>query len=451
MKKSISFLRKKAKDLFRKKLIRNILLVGSLTVLVKVIGFYKETLTASTFGLSELLDTFYIAFLVPGFIQSVFIGSIKNVFIPNYITGIAKNKDRERGSFQAVTFGMVLSVTLLLIILTLVFDKFFLEMIFSGHTSGFYHLVHTQLYILIPCLLFWGLSSIIGGLLEIEDRFFHTSIQPIFTASTVIFSLLFLHEYLGDYVLAISTLMGSFLSLIYLMITAFQFKVIKIGRPKLNEATREMMVQLPAKISSGFLTGLNKFVDQFFSAQLAVGSISALNYGIKIPSLILTISMIVIGNVMLPHFSKKLLENRLQAFKELFKILKILFLAGLVLNGLIYVYSVDIISLLFERNEFTAEDTKIVARIQQIIIIYVPFYLCGNLLGKFLTSINRNSFMAWVSLYNLIANVVLNIIFVRYYGVYGLAMSTTIVISVSSFIYFFYVIKQYRLTRKGEF
>lgn len=451
MKKGISFIRNKAKDLFRKKLIRNILLVGSLTVLVKVIGFYKETLTASTFGLSELLDTFYIAFLIPGFIQSVFIGSIKNVFIPNYITGISKNNEGERGSFQAVTFGMVLSVTFLLIGLTLIFDAFFLEMIFSGHNSGFYHLVHSQLYILIPCLLFWGLSSIIGGLLEIDDKFFHTSIQPIFAAVTVIISLLFFQEFFGEFVLAISTLIGSFLSLTYLTIAAIRYKVIKISKPKLNEATREMMVQLPAKISSGFLTGLNKFVDQFFSAQLAVGSISALNYGIKIPSLILTISMIVIGNVMLPHFSKKLLENRLLAFKELFKILKILFIAGLILNGLIYIFSVDIISLLFERNEFTAADTQIVSRIQQIIIIYVPFYLCGNLLGKFLTSINRNSFMAWVSLYNLIANIVLNIIFVKFYGVYGLAMSTTIVISISSFIYFFYVIKQYRLTRKGEF
>lgn len=443
-------IKKKAGAFLQKKLIRNILLVGFLTVLVKVIGFYKETLTASTFGLSELLDTFYIAFLIPGFIQSVFIGSIKNVFIPNYIAGVSKDNEKERGSFQSVTFGMVLTVTAVLILITLVFDSFFLEMIFSGHTPEFYNLVHSQLYILIPCLLFWGLSSILGGLLEIDDKFFHTSIQPIFSAAVVIVSLLFFKEVLGDFVLAISTLIGSFLSTTYLLLMAFKFNVLKLARPRLNESIREMVAQLPAKVSSGFLTGLNKFVDQFFAAQLAVGSISAINYGIKIPSLILTISMIVIGNVMLPHFSKKLLENRVKAFKELFKILKILFIAGLVLNGLIYIFSVDIIGLLFERNEFTAEDTQIVSRIQQIIIIYVPFYLCGNLLGKFLTSINRNSFMAWVSLYNLIANVVLNFIFVKFYGVYGLAMSTTIVISVSSFIYFFYVIKQYRLTLKGD-
>ena len=63
--------------------LKNILLVGVITLIVKVFGFYKEILVASTFGLSVLLDTFLIAILIPSFIQNVFISALKNIFIPH--------------------------------------------------------------------------------------------------------------------------------------------------------------------------------------------------------------------------------------------------------------------------------------------------------------------------------------------------------------------------------
>ena len=133
-------------------------------------------------------------------------------------------------------------------------------------------------------------------------------------------------------VLAIGTLTGSVFGFLFLLGFALRNKLIFLSNPLLNENTRMMIDQLPPKIASGFLTGMNQFVDQFFAAQLAVGSISAINYGIKIPSLILTLSMIATGTVLLPYFSKKITEDKLQAFKDLFKILKVIFIIGLIVT-----------------------------------------------------------------------------------------------------------------------
>ena len=68
----------------------NIISVGVIALAVKGFGFLKEVVVAETFGLSELLDTFFIAALVPGFVNDVFLNAFKNVFIPNYIA--EKNK-----------------------------------------------------------------------------------------------------------------------------------------------------------------------------------------------------------------------------------------------------------------------------------------------------------------------------------------------------------------------
>ena len=56
----------------------NIILVGVISVIVKVFGFYKEVVIAGEFGLSEILDTFFIALLIPGFVNQVFLSAFKN-------------------------------------------------------------------------------------------------------------------------------------------------------------------------------------------------------------------------------------------------------------------------------------------------------------------------------------------------------------------------------------
>ena len=427
--------------------VRNIVLVGSITLVVKLIAFYKETFVASSFGLSELLDSFYIAILIPSFIQAVFLRSVKNIFIPNYVTELSKKEKVNRAGFQSLGFLLIICIIVLFVLITIGFEHFFLEMVFPGHSSHFYNLIRSQLYILTPCLFFWGISSLLSGLLDIDTKFLPSTIYPVFITITTILCLIFFMDLFGDNVLAVGTLSGSAIGFVFLLIAAVRSRLVLLGKPLINENTIMMMKQLPPKVASGLLTGMNQFIDQFFAAQLVAGSISAINYGIKIPSFLLTLSMIATGTVLLPHFSKKINENKLQAFRELFKILKALFVIGLLVVSIIFIFSSDIIAYLFERNEFTSENTKVVALIQQIILVYVPFYLCGNLIGKFLTSINKNSFMAWVSLYNLFANIVFNIIFMRMYGIYGLAISTSLVITVSSFIYFFYTYKQYKKLR----
>ena len=65
-----------------------------------------------------------------------------------------------------------------------------------------------------------------------------------------------------------------------------------------------MFAQLPAKVSSGFLTGLLPVTDQYFAAQLSLVLLAALNFGLKVPALITTIAIVAINSVLLPFFFK---------------------------------------------------------------------------------------------------------------------------------------------------
>lgn len=419
------------------------MIVGVVTLFIKIIAFYKETIIAANFGLSELLDTFFIAILVPSFIQSVFLNSITSIFIPNYIIEI-KNGGNIPG-FQSVIFIITIGISGFSVLIAYLSTDFFLDLIYPGHTDEYYQLIKDQLFVILPCLFLWGISSVFCGLLEISSRFFISTLYAIFPLVTMLFFLFFLKECLGNMVLAYGTLAGSFIGLIFVLIMTVKYKDLSIGRPTINQNVLLMLRQLPPKIASSFLSAMNSFIDQFFAAQLIIGSIAALKYGIKIPAFVVTIVITAIGSVILPHFSKLVNENLNDAYRHLFKILKWVVSISAILVLITMFMSDYIIELLFERKEFTHDDTLKVSLIQKITLIYVPFYLSTLIIVKFLTSINKNKFMAWVSLLNLFVNIVLNIILMKYYGVYGLALSTTLVIIISSCFYFGYTYKQYKL------
>lgn len=423
-------------------LIKSMMTVAIITFFIKAFAFYKETIIASTFGLSEVLDTFFVAALIPTFVQSVFLNSLKHLFIPNYIKEIQYNGNKS--SFQSVIFLMTLSISLFSIIITYLLIDIFLEVLFPNHTETYYNLVKNQLFIILPSLVLWGFSSVISGLLEIENRFFLANISGFLPILTMILFLFYLKDTLGNMVLAYGTLAGSLIGFIFLLLFSMRYKDLSLSKPAINANSLIMLKQLPPKIASSFLSIMNSFIDQFFAGQLIIGSIAALNYGNRIPAFGVTIVIMALGSVLLPHFSRLVNKDLSTAYRYLFRILKIVLGVGLLVITIGIIFSDWIVQLWLERNEFTHQDTLKVSAIQKILLANVPFYLCTLIIVKFLTSINKNKFMAKISFLNLVINIVLNILLIKNYGVFGLALSTTFVLIISSFFYFGYTYKQFK-------
>ena len=425
-------------------LVVNIATVALITILVKGFGFYKEVVVASNIGLSELLDTFFIALLIPGFINQVFLIAFKSVFIPNYVAEL-KGGDNV-GTIQSTSFFITFVIGLLLTGVAFLFTDIFLETFFAGHTESYYQLIKTQFYFLAPCIVIWGFCALLSGLLNIYNEFKFASIHPILTSISMLVCLLFFKDELQEKVLAVGMLIGCSLELLLLISVCTYKKIIKLKKIDFkNKNVKMMFNQLPARVSSGFLTGLIPVTDQYFAATLAIGSIAALNYGMKIPAFFSSIIVMALGSVLLPYFSNLNFDNRALAFKRLITILKVMFISLVVIVIPLIIFSTPIISFLFERNEFKADDTVLVANIQMIFLISIPFTICGDAIVRFLTSINKNVFLAYVSFGTMILNLILDYIFMKLYGVIGIALCTTVVQILKVLIFIQYAKKQQKL------
>jgi putative peptidoglycan lipid II flippase len=297
-----------------------------------------------------------------------------------------------------------------------------------------------QFYIIIPAIIFWGFSSLLTGLLTIDGEFLFSSMGPIFIAIAMIVCVVFFKDELENIVLASGMLIGSLANFLFLLIVSLKRKILFIAKPDfISENVKVLFKQLPAKIASNLLTGANEVVDQYFAATLVVGSIAALNYGIKIPMFTIGIVTMALGNVLLPYFSKKVSENRKKAFDELRKILRFVIIGGSIIAILLMLVTSPLVSLIFERNAFTSSDTTIVSRIQQMYLLQIPAYIATILMVRFLESINKNSFMVLAAIVNLSLNILLNYLLIKSMGVFGLALATSIVAIVDGLVLYLYI------------
>jgi putative peptidoglycan lipid II flippase len=418
-------------------LLINMLIVSGVSLVVKFVSFYKEILIADTYGISELLDTFLIAVLIPSFIQNVFINAYGSVFIPNYL--IEKKENKHTGAFQSSSFVITILIGLLMILLTYLFIDVYLELVFPGHDQNYYLLIKTQVWIILPCMVFWAISSLISGLLMADNEFFLSSTNAIFIPISII-GCLFFQEFLQEKTLALGISVGSLLSVIYLVWIGIKKGLLNFSAPDFKNANMLMLLkQIPAKVSSGLINGVNPMVDQYFSAQMAIGAIAALNYGFKIPMVAISLISIPIGSTILPYFSNKAVQDLKGTYNNLIKILKLTLLSTSIITLILILLSRIIIELFFERGAFTSSDTTLVYLIQQMYLIQLPFYVVGIIMNKYLTAINKNNFLVISSIISLLLNIIFNYTLIDLIGIKGLALSTSLVSLMNAGAIFWYI------------
>jgi len=95
------------------------------------------------------------------------------------------------------------------------------------------------------------------------------------------------------------------------------------------------------------------------------------------------------------------------------------------------VLSRPLISLFFQGGAFTAHDADLVARVQIMFCLEIPFYSVAILYVRAISSLKRNHLIMWGTLISVSANVGLNILFMKMIGLPGIALSTSVVYAIS--------------------
>jgi putative peptidoglycan lipid II flippase len=234
--------------------------------------------------------------------------------------------------------------------------------------------------------------------------------------------------------LAVGTLVGFVAEFGILAIAAYRAGLLAI--PRFDAAGGELAhvgrQYLPAALSGLLISG-SFVVDQAMAASLGSGQLSILSYGGKIVAVVVTAAAASLSTVLFPRFSRLIAGNRRSELRATVRwYARAIVLASLPVVAILAFVSEPLVRLLFERGAFTSETTTAVSSVQLWLLPQIPFYALTMLGARVLSALDGNQIMLRIGVLNLGVKVLGNYALMRWFGVDGIAMATSVVYLVTA-------------------
>lgn len=353
------------------RLISGVLTVGVWTLLSRILGFVRDILIAAWLGTGPVAEAFQIAFALPNMFRRFFAeGAFNMAFVPMF----SKKLEADEGA-QSFAQNALAALTLVLIVLT-VLATVFMPWLVLAMASGFqgderFDIAVTLGRIVFVYILFISLAALFSGVLNATGRFMAAAAAPVLLNVILIGCLLLANtgvggSFIGDVdggrhgsLLAIGVVLAGIAQLVLLWWAAaragFPLRL-TLPRPS-PDLKRLLIIAVPAALAGGVVQInllIGRQVASFFD-----GAVAWLYYADRLYQLPLGVVGIAIGIVLLPDLSRRLQADDVDGSRTALSRATEMSMALAIPSAVaLAVISVSLISALFERGAFTADDTQ---------------------------------------------------------------------------------------------
>lgn len=291
------------------------LIIAVLTLLSRLMGFIRDLLLASRFGLSMESDIYFAAFRIPDLVYNFLIlGTLSVAFIPVFSEYYLKDKQRAYALASNVLNWALIGMTLICIIL-FVFARPLTHLIVPGFSDSQINqtVLITRIMLLSPII--FTASNVVSSVLVSLKKFLIVNTAPLFYNLGIIIGIIFFYPRYGLVGLAGGVILGALmhLSLQVPELIRFGFR----WAPRLNYREEGMH-----KIGQLFLPRLfgmdisyvNFLIVSVVGSTLAVGSITAFNYANNIQAVSLGVFALSTAIALFPVLSELYAKHDLKQF-----------------------------------------------------------------------------------------------------------------------------------------
>lgn len=411
-------------------MLRSIFQVTSLGLLVQVLGFAKLLLIADYYGIGADLDSYYLALILPSLLQGFVGGGLQSGFMPIYGGLLTDSATSAYKLLRSQIFTWLLIVLLPLCGLVVISTGWLLEGLSLGASEGVMIGATAALGVLIFSFLLNAIVDYWGLILNSHNRFTLSAAAPL--ANVMVSSMVIVLAPEADLKALVWSLMAGLLTQLLVVLTGAAVIGVGLVRIQLSglissNVKRVFFLFLPALLGVA-VTNANFAIDQSMAAGIETGSLSVLNYASRFHNLFVQVGIMGVSLVVLPAFVSMVAK---QQYKRLFSLLNRILAVSLLLSLVvclgIYLLGGVFLDLVLG---FTAVDE--IARSE---IYWVWLWYAVGLFATASSVFYVKLFQAWkmpgfitvLAVVSLLLNVILNYLFIGWFGVAGIAMSTSLV------------------------
>ena len=364
-------------------MLRSFLTVGGWTMISRVIGFLRDILIAAFLGAGPVAEAFVIAFSLPNMFRRFFAeGAFNMAFIPLF----AKKVEKDDGAleFARDAFSGLAAILLILTLLAqLAMPWLVLAMASGFHGDARFDLAVDFGRIAFPYILFISLAALLSGVLNSLGRFAAAAAAPVLLNVILVGAMLWANAAGWDMGLTLAWAVPvagvAQVALVWQAAARAGFRLVP-RMPKLTPELRQLaIIAAPAALSGGVLQ-INLLVGRQV-ASFSDGALQYLNLADRLYQLPLGVVAIAIGVVLLPELARKLgAADELggqQAFNRATEFALLLTLPAAVA---LVIMPGPLVTVLFERGQFTAADSAETAMALAIYGVGLPAFVLQKVL-----------------------------------------------------------------------
>lgn len=416
------------------------------TLAVKAVTFLKEVVTAAAFGSGDAADALVIALLTPTFVVNVVSGSLGAALVPQFVDVRERDGAAAADALLARTVRRITIGLGALALLLAIGAPAYLPWIAAGFAPAKRTLAAELVWWLVPMVVASGARTLWGAALTAGERFWQASVAAAVSPALTIAAVLAAPSF-GVRNVAVALSLGGLVEAAWLGSTLRRGGALlsTTAPPTPREMARLAGQWIPIMAGS-VLMASSTLVDQSMAAALLPGSVARLDYGSRLVAVVTSLGTGALGVAVVPYFALLAARRDMAGLAHTVRLwVRLTWLASLPVVAVLAGLATPIVRLVYQRGSFSAADTAAVASVQAGLALQIPFYIAGILLVRLIAALEAAPALTWISLVNTLLNVVLNLILIRYLGLPGIALATSVMYAASFTMLVAYVTRRHQL------
>ena len=349
-------------------LARGTSVVASLTLISRVLGFFREILIARLFGAGISADAYFVAFRIPNLLRSVFAeGAFTSAFVPVFSSDLHGDRNKAMRTFQ-VALGFLLLSTGIVVLLGILFSEEIINAIAPGFSlqSDRHALASSLTSIMMPYICFVSVIALINGALNSVSIFGASALAQVIMNIVLIGGTVvagYYSEKEAAYILAISVILGGVIQVVSQLpaLKRAQFRLKPIMSFKNSSLPQILRLMVPALLGAAVYQ-ISIFLSTQLASLLPIGSISWLSYADRVAQLPIGVFSIALSSVLLPTLSTAYAEKDSASFTEnLLNALRYTSIIVIPMAAFIALNSESLAIILYQRGSFDRHSSHMTA------------------------------------------------------------------------------------------
>lgn len=383
---------------------------------------------AAAFGTSKNTDAWLMASLLPNLLFGTINSAISTTVVPTMTQGDAQYSPQSVKRFLNELFTLVVLFSLVLTVIGEVFAPEIIHLVAIGFHGSEVPLTITMTRIMVPTIIFWGLSGIIVGVLQERERYFLPSISPLAINIVRISTIIILGSIWNITGVAVGFLLAVASQLLVTWPALGRAGIHLHFRWHFHHPLLSQMIRMSGPfflVSSVGTVGL--IVDRILASTQVTGSLAALNYAyvlIQMPVGLVVASLATPIYTKLSHHHS---QHNHETFLDLaMKGLRMVLVVIVPITIWFMVLRIPILRLLYQHGVFSNRSTTLTAGTLLYFAVGLPGFGLSFYLQKLFFATRNTRSPSRFSIITIAFNIIGDLILVRIMHTDGLALATAL-------------------------